>query len=94
MRDRDYKGGRGYSKYLYRNAKREWIYELADAYNEWIRLDQTEIICRLKLSWPAWRSIINGGDMKLSTFMKICEHFHIPVDEAILREQEFQRDKV
>jgi hypothetical protein len=93
---REYAGGRGYSRFLYVNAARKWIVELIriNAKSRYFILDQNSIIGQLGMSWPAWRSIINGGDMKLSTFFKICNHFNIPVTAAILEEEKFQREKV
>lgn len=98
---REYAGGRGYSRFLYANAARKWIVELIriNANSRYFIFDQNSITrsynnSGLGMSWPAWRSIINGGDMKLSTFFKICNHFNIPVTAAILEEEKFQREKV
>ncbi|GEM_PF-1544197 len=87
---REYAGGRGYSKYLYQYAKRKWIINLSDTHRP---LDQHFIIYKLRLSWPTWRSILNGSDMKISTFFKICIGLNIPVDTAIVYEAEFQKHK-
>lgn len=86
-------GGRGYSAYLYENAKRRWIIDMIKQKHRYKRLDQIEIICRLKLSWPAWRAIINGGEMKMSTFIKICDHFKLDIQLAIVEEVYFQKHK-
>lgn len=98
---RHYSGGRGMSRQLYADADRKWIVELIPVYakSRYYILDQNSITrsyhgSGLGMSWPAWRSIINGGDMKLSTFFKICNHFNIPVNVAILEEEKFQRAKV
>jgi len=93
---REYAGGTRRTHYLYRFAKRSWMWELSGLhrYGRMPWMDQHSIINGLKISWPAWRSIVNGGEMKMSTFFKICDYFKVPIDAAIKAEAEFQQSKV
>lgn len=79
------------------NAKRSWINKLIKRYyvfakdNYWgiNQVNQRKILTLTGLSYPGWIKILNGSDMKVSTLIKICDAFNIPVEEAIQHEKEF-----
>jgi hypothetical protein len=85
-----------YTTYTMENAKRSWINELIKKYyvypiDGWGfgHVDQRVIMDITGLSYPGWLKILNGSDMKVSTFIKICDGFNIPVEVAIQHESEY-----
>lgn len=85
-----------YTTYTMEDAKRSWINELIKKYYVYPRggfgfghVDQRVIMNRTGLSYPGWLKILNGSDMKVSTLIKICDAFNIPVEIAIQHECEF-----
>jgi hypothetical protein len=78
------------------NAKRSWIDKLIKKYYVYHRdgfgfghVDQSVIITRTGLSYPGWLKILNGSDMKVSTLIKICDAFNIPIEVAIKHESDY-----
>jgi transcriptional regulator with XRE-family HTH domain len=71
-----------------RYAKRKWIDMLVNAYYPYY-VDQRVVLTRTGLSYPGWLKILNGSEMKVSTLIKICEAFNIPLDIAIHAEKEY-----
>lgn len=69
------------------NKERSWPWFLSN-----YQTSQRKIINDVGISWPAWNSILNGADMKMSTFFKICKGLDINFEEAILEEKLFQEE--
>jgi hypothetical protein len=85
-----------YTTYTMENGKRSWINELIKKYYVYHKtgwgfgyVDQRVIMDRTGLSYPGWLKILDGSDMKVSTLIKICHAFNIPVEIAIQHECEF-----
>jgi len=86
-----------FTTYTMENAQRSWINELIKKYYVFARdnywginpVNQKKILTMTGLSYPGWIKILNGSDMKVSTLIKICDAFNIPVEEAIQHEKEF-----
>jgi len=82
-----------YTMYTMQNAKRSWIDKLIKKYYVYYpgalkHIDQRVILTRTGLSYPGWLKILNGSEMKVSTLIKICEAFDIPIEVAIIHEKE------
>ncbi|AUD62497.1 hypothetical protein BK010_02445 [Tenericutes bacterium MO-XQ] len=85
-----------YTTYTMENAQRSWINKLINKY--YVYHDpgwgfgyvvQRIIMDRTGLSYPGWLKILKGSDMKVSTLIKICDAFNIPVEVAIQHEHEY-----